>query len=112
MLSFKVRGYWKNNLSARKLIDSCLSIYSDYDLELLAGDIYGAQNIDEASVKHYAKAHDMCPARIMPFFSMYKLYEKRNRLTDMLEIRNQMKTKKLKVKSTEVVNMLKEMQVK
>ena len=30
----------------------------------------------------------------------------------MLEIRNQMKTKKLKVKSTEVVNMLKEMQVK
>lgn len=113
MYNYAVTLYDKGEYAkARKLIDSCLSIYSDYDLELLAGDIYGAQNIDEASVKHYAKAHDMCPARIMPFFSMYKLYEKRNRLTDMLEIRNQMKTKKLKVKSTEVVNMLKEMQVK
>lgn len=96
---------------AQKEMEKCLASYSDYDLELLAGDIYCALENDSQALSHYKKAHEMCPACVMPFYSMYKMYEKRGKYPKMAAIRKSMETKRLKVRSIEVLRLLEEMKV-
>ena len=96
---------------AQNEVERCLASYSDYDLELLAGDIYCALEKDAVALSHYKKAHDMCPAYIMPFYSMYKMYELRGKQQEMITLRRNMEIKRLKVKSEEVLRLLKDMKV-
>ncbi|MCH5216261.1 MAG: O-antigen ligase family protein [Muribaculaceae bacterium] len=54
----------------------CDKLLSNYDLELILGDIYTEKGEYNQAEFHYQKALQMCPCRFMPLNALYDMYIK------------------------------------
>jgi len=63
---------YEESLSVAK---ECESLWADYDLQMLLADNYlQMKNYPEAE-QHYQKAAAMCPAKFVPLYKLFQLYE-------------------------------------
>lgn len=77
LYNYAVALFDKCNLEASLNIAlQCRSYWSDYDLELLLGDIYTSKNDYNKAENHYKKASFMCPSRFTPLYQLFFLYKK------------------------------------
>lgn len=68
-----LNGEYKESLH---IAERCRMYWADYDLELLQGEYCMQLEDYEKAIKHYTLASQMCPARFMPLYRMFKLYKK------------------------------------
>lgn len=68
-----LNGEYKESLH---IAERCRKFWADYDLELLQGECCMQLEDYEKAIKHYILASQMCPARFMPLYRMFKLYKK------------------------------------
>lgn len=95
VVNYYARDY-ESALSDAK--ESSLGI-SSYDTELLLGEIYHKTGQDRESVMHFRLASDMCPSRISPLYSLFRLYEDLNDTINMIKIGNEMIEMPIKIHS-------------
>lgn len=79
---------------------------SDYDLQLLLGDIYSSLGKKQDAINAYQVAANMCPSRIVPLYEIYKIYSYQNDSTNCVSIYNRMVNTRYKRVSTDVLIML------
>lgn len=85
------------------LARECQKLISDYDLELLLGDIYFSKSMYKESFKHYQLAHFMVPNRLAPLYGMYQIAKNTNNLVLEKRIRIIVRHFNIKIKSKETL---------
>lgn len=80
----------------------CRSYWSDYDLEMLLGNIYKQREEYVLAETHYQKALLMCPCRFIPLYQMLELYQKTNDLQKLHSIAQLIIEKPVKIQSSTV----------
>lgn len=65
-----------NSQKSLEVALQCEKLLSNYDLELLLGDIYMNNGNYKEAEHHYIKASKMCPCRFMPLNLLYDIYKK------------------------------------
>lgn len=58
----------------------CQKYWSDYELELLLGNILQSQGNFHAAEIHFQEAFFMCPSRFIPLYYLMELYKKNGNL--------------------------------
>ena len=80
----------------------CRDYWSDYDLEMLLGNIYKQREEFALAETHYQKALLMCPCRFVPLYHMLELYQKTDNLRKLHSIAQLIIEKPVKVQSSTV----------
>lgn len=80
---------------------------TNYDTQMLRGDVAAARGLMKESILFYNEAADMCPNRIMPLYAQYCLYDKQGNINIRDSIGNIILKKAEKVPSTKVHNIKK-----
>ena len=84
------------------LAEECKLGWNDYDVQmLLADNHFNLSNYNEALIK-YETAHNMCPNRFVPLYKQFKIYKAQGDTASMINIGNEILTKKIKVPSRDV----------
>lgn len=95
-------GYYSKAISVSKQI--CVS---DYETEMLKGDIYLSCKQYNKSILHYKIAAQMCPNRFLPLYGMYIVYKKNGDNENCNRMSEKILNKKIKVPSV-LINQIKE----
>ncbi len=61
---------------AKSIITECYHSFKDYDVCLLAANIYAEANDIHRAENYYKEAHLMVPSRIMPPYGLFRLYQR------------------------------------
>lgn len=88
----------------------CRRYWADYDLELIIGENY--QNLDkhELAKRYYGSASLMCPSRFLPLYKLFHLYKDIDDRECMLSIAKQIITKPMKITTSTIRMMKREME--
>lgn len=78
---------------------------SSYNSQLLLGNIYKELNMVSESEECFKMAADMCPSKITPLFSLFKLYEVQNDTVSIVTIGKAILQKPVKIQSHELRSM-------
>jgi O-antigen ligase len=87
---------------AYKKTRECSVDMSDYDLELLTGDICLHRKDSTNALLHYLLAYNMCPVRFAPLNGLLNLYQTCHDSARVNSIASLIKRKSVKVPSTEI----------
>jgi len=79
---------------------------SDYDLQLLMGDVLSVLGENENAIAAYQKASNMCPSRLTPLFEIYMLYSQQNDTIGCVRMHDIINNRHYKKMNTEVLKML------
>lgn len=74
---------------------------SSYDTELLLGSICQKIGLNVDAETHYREASYMCPSRITPLYSLFRLYEEQGDTTNIVIVGHELLDKPVKVASHE-----------
>lgn len=91
---------------AEQIAEKAQRYISDYDLQLLLGDIYGSLGKYRNAINAYQIASNMCPSRIVPLYETYKIYRLQNDSAGCVSIYKKMVNTRFKRMSTDVLKML------
>lgn len=80
----------------------CGDYWSDYDLELLLGDIYVSRNEYNKAESHYRKASFMCPSRFTPLYQLFILYKEMGDIKKTMATAQLIYTKPVKIQSEKI----------
>lgn len=87
----------------------CRRYWADYDLELIIGEIYQELGRQELAEKYYNSASLMCPSRFLPFYKLFHLYKDNADRKNMLSMANLIIDKPMKIKTSTIRMMKREM---
>lgn len=108
LYSYAMASFKRKDLDrAKVVIDECGSLWSGYNRELLAGDIYYYREEYSDAIKHYEMANAMCPVRFAPLEGLYKVYGITGDEARRKEIADQIASKQVKVNSLDVMRIKK-----
>ena len=71
-----------------------------YDTELLIGEIYRKLGNNDSAVAHLIMASEMCPSRITPLYTMFKIYESDNDTVNMNRTGRELLSHPVKIQSS------------
>ena len=91
-----------------QLVRKIQSQISDYNLQLLIGDLYEANKNHQMAIQSYEKASLMCPSKVAPLYETYKIYRNLNDTANCMRIYEQLSNKKIKVNNILVNRMIEE----
>lgn len=97
------------NDDALRVAKECRSLWADYDLELLLGNLYEQMNEESQAKEHYIKASQMCPNRFVPLYQLVLLLDKNGQKDEAFQIAQHIIEKPVKVPSYQVNRIKKEM---
>ena len=95
---------------AEQFAEKATHYISDYNLQLLLGDIYGSLGKYQDAINAYQIASNMCPSRIVPLYETYKIYRLQNDSANCVSTYKKMVNTKYKRMSTDVLKMLHEVE--
>nr|WP_321450704.1 O-antigen ligase family protein [uncultured Carboxylicivirga sp.] len=98
-VELKINGCFEKSI---EIANQCNIIYSDYDLELLLGDIYCKLNKFDKAEYHFKKANYMQPVKFRPLYDLYHVYKEIGNEKDAILIAFKIEQKEIKVISKEV----------
>lgn len=81
----------------------CRQIWTDYDLELLIGDIYKSLKAYPQAEACYETASFMCPCRFVPLYLLLELYDEQGNEVKMKQMARRIADKPIKVNSQTVM---------
>ena len=89
--------------------EACLSVlkecrrhWADYDLEILFGETYYAQEQYAKAIEHFQTAAYMCPAKFTPPYRMYRVYKEMERKEKADSLAREILRKEIKIPSREI----------
>lgn len=94
-----------NNKDYAKCIEVCKKCsdnLASYDLEFILANSYLFTGNNEKALEHFSIAHDMCPNRFVPLYKQFKIYKAQGDTSRMINIGNEILTKKIKVHSRKI----------
>ena len=89
--------------SASDILTECSLLWADYDVQILNGLVAMKQRRYAYAKSCFDRALQMCPNRFRPLFLKLKIAEELGDTESVLECANEIRNKKIKVYSTEVV---------
>jgi len=87
----------------------CESLWGDYDLQMLIADNYQQLKDYAKAEQHYRKAAAMCPAKFVPLYQLAKMLDAIGRNDEAVALAIQIVNKPIKVLSTQIVAIQREM---
>ena len=96
------KKYFKKSLEKALL---CRKYLSNFDLELLLGDIYRMQKQYEKAEWHYKRALFMCPCRFIPLYQLFELYKEKGDLINSFKVAQLIINKSVKIDSMLIIQM-------
>lgn len=85
---------------AKKVISRCYRSFKDYEVCLLAANIYAEKRDVLSAEKYYMEAHLMVPSRIMPLDGLFQLYQRSHQRAKVEQAGYDIMRLKIKVPST------------
>ena len=92
---------------ALRITQHCQKYWSDYDLEILHGELLNKLNKKEEAEQHFKHASHMCPARFIPLYKLYQLYKETGNEAKARQIGIIILNKPVKIES-EIIQHIKE----
>lgn len=92
---------------ALRITQHCQKYWSDYDLEILHGELLNKLNKKEEAEQHFKHASHMCPARFIPLYKLYQLYKETGNEAKARQIGIIILNKPVKIES-EIIQRIKE----
>ncbi len=112
LYSFAIESYLKKDFNlALNMATECRSLWANYNLELLLGEIYIALNNNKEALEHYKLAAQMCPVRFVPLYKQYLIYKKTHNTTQCRKLAQEILKKPIKVHSTIIDNIIAEIRM-
>lgn len=101
-------GEWRKS---NALIQACTRFYNDIDVQLIMADNYMNLKQHKEAEKHLKLASQMIPNRFIPLYRLALLYKAEDRIKDAKKIAGQILNKPVKVPSSEVTLIKREMKM-
>ncbi|WP_163217944.1 O-antigen ligase family protein [Bacteroides sp. 224] len=89
--------------------EKCRTLWADYDLEILLGQIKEELNQNEKAVNHYRTASYMCPNRFMPLYHIVLVLNKLEKNEEAQRVAKIIMDKPIKIPSSTIDQIKKEM---
>lgn len=99
-------GYYQKGLM---IALQCRNLWSNYELELLLGQLYENLSLELEAIQCYKKAALMCPNRFTPLYKLALLLKKMEKYTEMRYIANILINKPAKIPSEKINRIRSEM---
>ena len=87
----------------------CQTLWANYNLELLIGQIYENLQLYNNAENQYQLAHQMCPNRFLPLYHLALLFEKTQKRNKAVLLAQEIIIKPIKIPSLLIDNIKQEM---